>query len=697
MWRSKIAPFGQWIRIEKRSEKGNALWIKNEIYHIDSVKEDGSMKFQKLFSPLKIGHLELPNRIVSPPMTSGSTQDGFVGDRILALYRQLAGNAPGLVIVEDAMVDRPAGKHQIEDVAIDDDKYVPGLAQLAVTIKSQGARAALQISHAGRQAGRLIDGRLAITGGVLPVAPSPIATPIPGFTVPRELTVDEIVELEDKFAQAAKRTMEAGFDAVSFHCTHLYLIQQFLSPFSNKRQDAYGGDFNRRLRFLMEIIRKSKKLVGSDYPMICRICGEELWEGGISVEDARETARRLEAAGVHALSVSLGASPATVSPRYIPTLTTADGIRGRHGGLVHLAAAVKDTVSIPVMTANRILTPQHAEQILQQGKADLICIGRALLADNDWVIKAREGREKEIRLCIGCNETCGRSIRGNAIGCSVNPACNSEDKFKLVPAAVLKKVLVAGGGPAGLEAARVAALRGHEVTLYEKDRLGGQVNLACLTPGKAALHTLIDFEVDQLQRLGVAIRNQELTAEGALGESPDAVIVATGSHPKIPQIPGIDSPHVATMWDILSGKRKARGDVVVIGGRQFGAETAEHLASRGCKVTLIEAAAGIAEDIRHVNELYRILTFSLNHLGVTILTKTTLEEITPTGVMVRRRGELVPLPADTVVLALGGNSEDQLAEQLQASGIELHLAGDCKGVGRINKAVLEGFRAGLSV
>ena len=655
------------------------------------------MKFQKVFSPIKIGHLELPNRIVSPPMTSSSTKDGFVGDRMLALYQQIAGSGVALVIVEDAMVDTPTGKHQIEDVAIDDDKYIPGLARLADTIKSQGAKAAIQISHAGRQAGRLIDGWLAITGGVIPVAPSPIATPIPGFTVPRELTVDEIVELEDKFAQAARRAMEAGFDAVSFHCAHLYLIQQFLSPFSNKRQDAYGGDFNRRLRFLMEIIRKSKKLVGNDYPLMCRIAGQELWEGGLSVEDARETARRLEAAGIHALSVSLGAHPTTVVPRYVPMLTTADSMRGRHGSLVHLAAAVKDTVAVPVMTANRILTPRHAEQILRQGKADLIGIGRGILADNEWVIKAREGREKEIRLCIGCNEACSRAIRGSAITCSINPLCNSEDKFKMAPAAALKKVLVAGGGPAGLEAARVAALRGHKVILYEKDRLGGQVNLACLTPGKEDLHTLIDFEVDQLQRLGVAIRNRELTAEGARGENPDVVIVATGSHPKIPRIPGVDSPHVATMWELLSGKRKARGEVVVVGGRQFGAETAEYLASRGFKVTLTEAVDGIAEDIRHVGEIYRILNFSLRQLGVTILTNTALEEITPTGAMVRRKGELVPLKADTVVLALGGESDDRLARQLQASGIEIHLVGDCRGVGRIKKAVLEGFRAGQSV
>ena len=655
------------------------------------------MKFQKLFEPIQIGRLLLPNRVVSPPLSSGSAKDGFITDRLLAFYRELAGSGVGLIIVEDSIVDTPVGKHHVGDIHIDDDKYIPGLTRLAETIKSQGARAAVQISHAGRQAGRLLNGQLAMTGGILPVAPSPLATPIPGYTVPRELSVEEIEEIEDKFALAAKRAMDAGFDAVSIHCTHLYLVQQFLSPFSNKRQDAYGGDFNRRLRFLLEIIRKSKKRVGNDYPLMCRISGEELWEGGISLEDARETARRLEASGVHALSVCLGSSPSAVVPRYLPTLTTSDSMRGRHGSLVHLAAAVKDTVSIPVMTANRILTPGHAVQILQQGKADLICIGRGILADTEWVKKAREGRENEIRLCIGCHEGCGKAIHGTPSTCSINPSCNSEDKFKITPATSIKKVLVAGGGPAGLEAARIASLRGHHVVLFERDKLGGQVNLACLTPGKSELHSLIDFEVDQLQKLGVIIRNQTLTAESAKAESPDAVIIATGLRPRIPQVPGIQGKNVATMWDILSGKRVAQGAVVVVGGRQFGAETAEYLASRGYKVTLVESTSAIAQDIRHVNELYSILTFSLRQLGVTVLTNTSLEEVTPAGVRIKRRGELTVLPADTVILALGGESDNKLAHELQETGLELHLAGDCKGVGRISKAILEGFRAGLMV
>jgi 2,4-dienoyl-CoA reductase-like NADH-dependent reductase (Old Yellow Enzyme family)/thioredoxin reductase len=654
------------------------------------------MTFQKLFEPIQIGRLLLSNRVVSPPLSSGSTKDGFVTDRALAFYKEIARSGVSLVITEDSMVDTPIGKHQIEDVAIDDDKYIPGLARVAKTIKDAGAKAAITISHAGRMGGRVIRGSLLITKGLIPVAPSSIPTPSPGYTVPRELTIEEIQEIEDKFAQAVRRAMEAGFDAVSFHCTHLYLIQQFLSPASNKRQDMYGGDFNRRLRFLMEIIRKSKKLVGDDYPLMCRIAGEEVWEGGLTIEDARETSRRLEAAGVCALSVCLGSNPNVVKPNYIPTLTTSDSMRGRHGSLVHLAAAVKDTVSIPVMTANRILTPEHAEEILTQGKADLICIGRGILADNDWLKKTQTGDSKSIRLCIGCHEGCSSSMRGQPITCAVNPLCNREEEFKIIPAATAKTIFVAGGGPAGLEAARVAAIRGHKVTVFEKKKIGGQINLASMMPGKAELMSIVDYEIGQLNRLSVTFENRELTVDEIMKVKPDAVIIATGSRPKTPPIPGSDNTNVTNIWDVLNGHRSVEGGVVIIGGRQFGAETAEYLAAKGHKVTIIEDSEALAEDLRPVVELYNILNFSLRQLGVSIITKAAVQEIRPDSVVVNVRGSTQIVNAGTVILTKN-EANTELYNSLQGSGIELHLIGDSNGVSRINKAIREGFRVGLEV
>ena len=654
------------------------------------------MGLTKIFEPIKIGNLELANRIVSPPLSSGSMKDGYVTDRMLAFYKELARSGVSLVITEDSMVDTPIGKHQIEDVSIDDDKFIPGLARLAKTIKDNGSKAAITISHAGRMGGRVIRGELLITKGLIPVAPSSLPTPSPGYTVPRELTIEEIQEIEDKFAKAVWRAREAGFDAISFHCTHLYLIEQFLSPASNKRQDIYGGDFNRRQRFLMEIIRKTKKLVGNDYPIMCRIAGAEVWEGGLTIEDARETSRRLEAAGVCAISVCLGSNPNFVKPNYVPTLTTSDSMRGRHGSLVHLAAAVKDAVSIPVMTANRILTPEHAEQILQQGKADLICIGRGILADNDWLHKARIGDSKAIRLCIGCHEGCSSSMRGQPITCAVNPLCNREEEYKIIPASTAKTIFVAGGGPAGLEATRVAAMRGHKVTVFEKNKIGGQMNLAAMTPGKAEIMSIVDYEIGQLNRLSVTVKKRELTVEEIMKVRPDAVIIATGSRPKTPAIPGSDNANVTNIWDVLNGQRSVQGDVVIIGGRQFGAETAEYLAAKGHKVTIIEESDAIAENLRPVVELYNILNFSLRQLGVRILTKATVEEITPDAVVVNARGSKQNVDAGTVILTQS-EANKELYDRLQGSGIELHLIGDSSGVGRINKAINEGFRVGLKV
>ena len=654
------------------------------------------MKLQKLFEPIQIGQLSLSNRIVSPPLSTGTTKDGFVTDRSLAFYNEIARSGVSLVITEDSMVDTPLGKHQIEDYAIDDDKYIPGLARVAKTIKKAGAKSAITLSHAGRMGGRVVRGSLLITKGLIPVAPSSLPTPFPGYTVPRELTIEEIQEIEDKFSQAARRAREAGFDAVSFHCTHLYLIEQFLSPASNKRQDMYGGDFNGRLRFLMEIVRKTKKLVGDDYPLMCRIAGEEVWEGGLTIEDARETSRRLEAAGVHSISVCLGSNPNVVNPRYIPTLTTSDSMRGRHGSLVHLAAAVKDAVSIPVMTANRILTPEHAEEILAQGKADLICIGRGILADNDWLKKAQSGDSKSIRLCIGCHEGCSSSMRGQPITCAVNPFCNREKEFKLVPTATPKNIFVAGGGPAGLEAARIAALRGHKVTVFEKKKVGGQVNLAAMTPGKAELFSIIDFEVGQLKRLGVKIVKKELTVDELKKTKPDILIAATGSIPKKSSLPGSGNASVTNIWEILHGIRSVQGDVVIIGGRQFGAETAEYLAEKGHPVTIIEESDALAEDLRPVGELYNILNFSLRRLGVKVMTKATVREIKPDSIVVNTRGLTKTVNAGTVILTQS-KANNELYNSLKGSGIELHLIGDSSGVGRINKAIKEGFRVGLKV
>jgi len=652
------------------------------------------MKFPGLFEPCRIGKLELANRVTMPPMTNNYAKDGFVTDRMIDFYLERARGGAGLIVVEDSIIEAPRGRHSHEDILISDDKYIPGLRRLAQTIKDQGAKAAIQLSHSGRLAGKLRGGQLSLSNGQMPVAPSAVAYPATGFVVPKELTIEEIQEMENKFAEAAWRAREAGFDVIGLHCTHGYLIEQFLSPFSNKRQDAYGGNFDRRLRFLLETIERIKQKVGDDAPLMCRISGEELLEGGLTIEDARRNAQRLETSGVHCISVAIGACITGFRPNYFVPLEGAP-MRSPRGELVHLAAAVKDVLSIPVITVGRIVTPEQAEEILRQGRADLIAIGRGLIADPEWPRKAQEGRENEIRHCISCQH-CFAVTTGVPLACAVNPAAGRERELKITPASEVKTVFVAGGGPAGLEAARVAALRGHNVHLYEKDKPGGQLNLASVPPGKDEMKLFLNFERGQLEKLGVKLESRELDVEIVRQANPHAVIVATGASPIQPEIVGSENKRVISAWEVLRGAIP-EGKVVVIGGRQIGAETAEFLATKGNEVTLVEASSEIAPDMTHLVWSRDFLLLSLERLGVHLLTHTTMEEITKAGVVVNRDGQRFTIEADAVVLALGTQPNRMLAAELEKLGVEFHAVGDCAGVGKMVKAVREGFCAGLAL
>jgi 2,4-dienoyl-CoA reductase-like NADH-dependent reductase (Old Yellow Enzyme family) len=379
-----------------------------------------NMKYPELFSPVRLGKLELRNRVVMPPMTTCFARDGFVTDMMIDHYAARAKGGAGLVIVEDCIVDTPLGNHGYNDIFIDDDKYIPDLKRLANAIKEYGAKAAIQLNFSGRMAGKLRDGCLKMTGGRLPVAPSAIAYPATGFVVPHDLAVDEIRAIENRFAAAARRAKEAGFDAVSLHCSHQFLIEQFLSPLSNHRRDDYGGSPEHRLRFVLEIIEKAKRSTGEDYPLICRISGKELLPGGLTLKSAGEIARALEKAGVVALNVSHGANPAGIFPQPGPP-PAARVRKDRCSALVLLAAAIKRTVSIPVMAVGGIIAPGPAEYVLAGRKADLVCVGKGLIADPEWPVKALEGRETDIRECTACGQ-CLSSVGGTRLTCAVNPA-----------------------------------------------------------------------------------------------------------------------------------------------------------------------------------------------------------------------------------------------------------------------------------
>jgi len=626
--------------------------------------------------------MELKNRIVMNPLSVNyASRDGFVTDAMISYLVERAKGGVGLIQVENAAID-PYGR-TVFNHFIYDDKFIPGLRKLVNAVHAHGAKISQQLSHAGRRA------RPEITG-VQPVSASPI--PHPGVdVVPRELTIDEIHEFEDKFAMAASRAKTAGFDAVEFHCAHLYLINDFLSPLANARTDEYGGGLEGRTRFIREIIRKTKEKVGEDYPVICRISADEYAEGGLTLNDTIKIAQKMVEAGADAIDVSAGAGM-PVSTTYKRFMSSIPPMYFPRGCLVHLAEGIKKAVNVPVIAVGRINNPELAERILEEGKADLIGLGRELLADPEFPRKAAEGRVDDIRMCTGCNVCIDRVLyRLLDARCSINAALGREEQFTIKPAGFAKKVLIVGGGPAGMEAARVAALRGHDVTLYERDnKLGGQMWLAAKPPGKGEWLTTIEYLSNQVRKLGVKIElGKEVTPELVQELRPDVVIIATGAKPLIPNIPGVKGGNVVTADDVLREKVAVGEKVVIVGGGVVGVETADYLLEKGKRVVVVEKLKTVASDMVEPNRTYILMKLREN--GVEILTETRVEEITERGVVVYGKGGRRTFEADTVVLAVGREPNNELIRALRFVVPELYAVGDCLIPRKIEDAIRDGF------
>ncbi len=655
------------------------------------------MEFPKLFGACHIGTLGLRNRIIMPPCTTNFAKDGFVTDRMKNFYATIAKGGVGMIVVEDAIVESSLGKHSVNDIHIDDDKYIPGLTQLVNCIKAHGAKAVLQLSHAGRRAGKILNGHLALTNGRIPIAPSSLAHFEQGSVVPRELTIYEIDELISKFATAAQRAKKAGFDAVGFHGSHGYLINQFLSPSSNKRQDEYGRDFVGRMRFLLRVVTEVQKRLGPSYPLLCRISGEEPFEGfegGLSLEDMKEVARCLEKAGIQAFILSRGAArPPAATSKFISAISS---MRIPRGCLVYLAEGIKEAVRVPVAAANRINDPVLAEKIIEDGKADLIAMGRALIADPELPNKAKEGRMEEIRTCIACM-WCSQAlgILNSHLVCAINAQVGREAPLDLRRVEKPKKILVIGGGPVGMEAARVAATRGHEVHLYESGpQLGGQLLAASKPPGKQEIDEFTRYLTGEVRRLGVAVKTSTPVTLTEIDKLlPDVLIIATGSKPLRPSITGIDQSNVVTAVEILQDIKDASGRVVVIGGGQVGAEVAEYLATKGRDVTIVEMMDQLA--INSPVTVRTPLLLSLKENGVKIITRARAEKITTSGVVVDKSGKKMVIRANSVVLALGSEPDRALENKL--AGRSALWVGDCVKPRNILESVREGFEAGAVV
>ena len=635
-------------------------------------------QFTNLFDPINVGNVQLKNRMVMLAIGTGYPEpDGTVGDCFINFCVERARGGVGLIITPFAPFDMAIPVIP----GLYDDRFIPGARRLTDAVHAYGTKIAPQFLGQYFWVNKE-------NGSFEFIAPSAVFNKMIG-TTPKALTVEEIHRLVDEYGEAGRRAREAGFDAIELPLGIGYLLNRFISPCTNKRTDEYGGSLENRMKLSLEIIDRIHRRAGEDYPIICRVSAEEFMEGGHTLEDSKKVVSILEAAGVQAIDVEAGwhECPVPLVAMSVP-----------RGAFVYLAEEIKKVVNVPVVAAYRINTPELAEQILAQGKADLIGLGRALLADPEFPNKAKEGRSDEIRTCIACSNCLDNLLTGYKSGtvpsafCSVNPRMGKEAEYTIEPARVVKKVLVVGGGPGGMEAARVAALRGHQVTLCEKgEELGGQLRVACLPPYKDELGSLIKNMASQVRTAGVEVRlNTEVTLELVEKENPDVLILAIGAMPLIPDIPGVGQDNVVTAVDVIMRREDVGETAIVVGGGMVGCEAAEFLADLGKKVTIVEMLPKIGSDY---GATYRhVVLRRLREIGIKMETNVMVEEITDRGVKAKRDGLAKFFPGDTVVLAVGFKPIKGLGEKLSGKVPAPYSIGDCVEPRRIKEAIEEGFR-----
>jgi len=640
--------------------------------------------FPKLFEPGWMGNVRLKNRVIKAPQHTGlANPDGSVTDRMLRYYKEVASGGVSMVIVEYAWIDNDASRASPCQLGISRMDHIPGLSLLAQTLQANGTKAAIQISHAGRQ-------KFTLSRPIK--APSTVPWEeifAAGCPPPDVLTFEEIQQIVKSFGEAAKRAQTADFDMVEIHACHGYLISNFLSPRTNKRTDWYGGSLENRMRFLLEAIAEILHQVGPDYPVCVRVSGIDYEPDGTKIEETLELCKRLEAMGVAAIHMSGGNHHQTiheVSPM---------GMSLAHN--VWAAEAVKKEIKIPVIASGSITNPQLAESILSDGKGDFIGLGRPLWADPQWPLKAMEGRPEDIAPCIRCNDGC--LARGDhqakTISCSVNVAVCREEEFRITKAENPKRVAVIGGGPAGMEAARVCALKGHHVTLYEKRELGGALIEASIPDFKAPdLKPLISYLSTQVKKLKIKVINKEATLQAIKDGGFDAVILAAGATPlALEDVPGINHPKVTSASQVLHGQAKLGQKIVVIGGGIVGTEVGLFLAEQGKEIVFVEMLDTFMNNITFDEKL--VYEERFKGLKVSIHTGKRVEGVTDQGIAVTDRyGSRTAIPADSVVVAAGFRPNRDLIDQLKSEPkLQVYEAGDCVRPRKIFDAIHEGHLA----
>ncbi len=597
----------------------------------------------KLWEPIKIGSMELKNRFIMAPMfTCMAAPGGEASDEIVAYYERRAKGGSSKINVEIAAV-HPQGVICDQELVLYDDKFIPGMARIAEAIKKHDCKAVLQVHHPGRQAESKVT-------GFPTVGPSPV--PWADFSdVPRELTVAEIEELIECYAEAARRTRDAGFDGVQFHGAHGYLICQFFSPLSNKRTDDYGGNVRKRAKFGVDIVKLARQKLGSEYPILFRISGSEIEEGGITTDDAREIAGLLQEAGVDCIDVSAGyygTSEYTSQPAFM-----------KPGCIVKYATEVKRGVDLPVITVGRINDPRLADTILEEGNADIIALGRPLLADPDYPLKAQEGKREDIVKCIACNTCMDLVFLRKTINCIQNPYAGYELEVEgEEKAAASRKVLVIGEGPSALEAARASGARGHQTVLWRtRAQPGGHWSWL--------IHAFVNDKLKAVEELGVEVESRdEVTVEMVNRQSPDVVMVEEAVDAAVPDIPGVDGGKVVQAVDILSGEKEAEGKVVILGGGNLGVQTALHLGKKGAQITIIEERRGPVFEVEQISR--KLLVERLNSYNAKMIFRSKVTTLDEKGVtFLNKEGEENRVDADCIVLALGMEPRGELVQLLE--------------------------------
>jgi len=647
----------------------------------------------KLFEPGKIGSMEVKNRVIMAPMgTSSHSTEGFIQPRTVDYYVARAKGGVGLVIAQSSQalrIGRAPGR-----AGLYDDKFIPGMAGVAEAVHKHGAKIAWQVLYHGKLLLQWID-QIPYPWETRAIGPSAIPWVRVG-TSPQEATYEDIEYLLDNWSEAARRVKSAGLDAVEIHGGHGYGITQWLSPRDNKRNDEYGGSPENRARFACELISRVRQKVGPDFPIIFRFSGADFMPGGITVEQSVIQAPLFVKAGADALHVSACEEEST--QWQFPSYLFPDG------AIIHLAGAIKKVVNVPVIAVGKIWDPKFAEQILEEGKADFIAMGRALLADPELPNKAKEGKYDEIRRCIYCNNCLNRSawpeyMQKLGRTCTVNSALLREREFEIKPAAKTKRVMVVGGGVAGMEAARVLSERGHLVFLCEKEsKLGGQFAIAAQQPHKEAYASFIEYQQKGLARAGVNVMlNIEVTREMIDEAEPEALVVATGATPLVPDIPGVNCHNVVQANDVITGRAQVGDRVIVVGGRLLGMEVALALAEQGKRVTLTTLHFLGQNGAPLERNLYRALRNGLIEHEVNIFENSPVWEIREDGIYIAFHNELVFLRADTVILALGAKPERKLAEELREAGYCLFEIGDCVQPRDAMQAVREGAEIGRRI